>query len=148
MPRTLHDAAKVTLGKNLKEIRKRHRWTQGTVATHVGVSRERVTLWETGKESPGVDGLMALAVAYGCSVDQFLSGVNEAYDSIIEARLPADAAAHYKQKFEAFIRRQTAAMQLIATEVNSEPTRPTNADQAERGRGKSSPSRARRKPGK
>jgi transcriptional regulator with XRE-family HTH domain len=148
MPRSLDDIAKETLGKNLREMRDKRAWTQAEAARRAGVRRDRLARWEIGRETPGTEGLLRLAIAYACPIDQLLSGVDERYDELIEARLPQDAHQHYRVKAEAFIRRTTAAMQLALDAPTLGPMRATNAETPERARGKSGGARAHRKRGK
>lgn len=145
MPRTLDDLSKETLGKNLTECRDRHTWTQQEAARRAGVRGDRLNRWEKGRETPGTEGLIRLAVAYGCNVDQFLSGVDEQYDTIIEGRIPVDASQHYRAKQKAFIRRTTAAMQSALDGPVLAPKREENDEGKGPTRGKSSATRARRK---
>lgn len=147
MPRTLDAVARKTLGSNLKEIRERKQWSQLVAAKRAGIRRDRLGIWERGGETPGGEGLLLLAVAYGCSIDQFFSGVDEHYNGIIEERLPLDAALHYRLKTEAFIRRQTAAMHLIADVSTPVPKPEETAGKTVTARGKSSKARARRPQG-
>ena len=148
MPRSLDDVSKETLGKNLKEVRDKHGWTQLAAAKRAGVRGDRLNRWERGRETPGTEGLLRLAIAYGCHVDQFLSGVDEQYDDIIEARLPVDAQQHYRRTNEVFIRRTTAAMQLALDAPMLAPMPRVTAETPDRSRGKSGSTRARRKRGK
>jgi transcriptional regulator with XRE-family HTH domain len=119
MPRTLSDDAKTIVGSNLREARGRTHLSQTQAADKAGIRRDRLNRWETGRELPGVEGLLILAVAYGCPIDAFLGAVDEEYDAIIERRIPVDVQQHYQAKIDTFIRRTTAAMQLAL-----EPTAP------------------------
>lgn len=123
MPRSLDRVSKNTLGKNLAEARTKLQLTQEDAAQRSNIRRDRISRWESGRETPGAEGLLLLAIAYECSIDQFFSGVDERYDEIIERRIPADAARHFREKTEAFIRRTTAAMQLALGEAVHVPTR-------------------------
>ena len=145
MPRSLDTVSKVTLGKNLAEARGKHGWTQLEAARRAGVRGDRLNRWERGRETPGTEGLLLLAIAYGCPVSQLLSGVDERYDEIIEGHLPVDARRHYEAKINAFIRRTTAAMQLAIDVAAPVPTPKVSAGAVEKARGKSSRSLSRRK---
>lgn len=144
MPRTLDEIARERLGRNFREARERHKWTQIDAAAKIGVPRVRLNKWEKGRETPGAEGLLLLAIAYACSVDQLLSGLDERYDEIIERGFPVDQRQHYRAKIDVLIRRTTAAMQLALDERGLAPMPAAIADTPERARGKSGPARARR----
>lgn len=127
MPRTLGAEAKSIVGKNLKAARQRRGLSQTDAATRARVRRDRLNRWEKGRELIGVEGLLALAVTYGCAIDDFLGGVDEGYDTIIESRFPPDVRQHYASITDAFIARTTAAMQLALTGPVPAPTPTTTA---------------------
>lgn len=61
----------------LKTLRKEHRLTQQELADKSGISRSNINTWELGKSLPLPDGLIALADAFGCSVDYLLGRESE-----------------------------------------------------------------------
>lgn len=139
MPRTLSADSKRSLGANLREARERRGWKQGEAALRADVPRVRLNKWENGRETPGTEGLIRLAVTYNCPVDDLLGGVDEAYDAIIESRIPIDVRRHYRAHINNYISRTTAAMQL-ALEPGAPSQRPRGrASAAPRARDKSSP---------
>lgn len=148
MPRTLDDTAKASLGANLRAARKKHGWTQDEAAKRAGVFRSRLNKWERGKETPGTEGLLTLAITYSCQVDEFLGGVIEGYDEIIESRLPLDAQRYIKSKVDTFIRRTAAAMQLALEPGAPAPTSVKRVVERPAAHGKSKAIRSRRGPGK
>ena len=62
-----------TLGEVLKAHRMRCQMTQEFVAEALGVSRQAVSKWETGRGLPSVDLLEPLAEALGLTVSELLS---------------------------------------------------------------------------
>ena len=54
----------MTLGEQLKELRTRTGFSQEMVAERVGVSRQAVTKWESGRTLPTAENLAALAQLY------------------------------------------------------------------------------------
>lgn len=127
MARTLSDDAKLTIGANLTEARKKVGWSQMEAAERAAVGRTRLNLWEKGHELPGLDGLMRLAVTYGCPIDDFLGAVDEAYDAIIERRVPPNWRQFYRAREAQIMRMQQAMMRLALNEPGSEPTREETA---------------------
>lgn len=63
------------LGQVLKEHRVRCRMTQEFVAESLGVSRQAVSKWESGKSDPSTTNLMALARLYGVPAEDLLREV-------------------------------------------------------------------------
>ena len=60
--------------EKLRELRKRRGLTQEELAEMLHVSRAAVAKWESGRGYPGIDSLKNLAVCFGVSVDDLLSG--------------------------------------------------------------------------
>lgn len=76
-----HDGSKesVMIQKSLGETLKTHRnscnMTQEFVAEKLGVSRQAVSKWESGKSDPSTANLIALAKLYGVSVEDLLKNI-------------------------------------------------------------------------
>lgn len=147
-PRTLEQSAVITLGENLKEMREYRKLTQAKAAALAGIARSLLAKWEAALQEPGIEGLLLMAVTYRCPVDQLLSGVDTPYDEIIEGRLPVDAVRFYRARVAAFTRGAQTAIDTMKDEVVPAPTKEENAGGPETARGKSAPTRARRKRGK
>ncbi len=58
----------------LRDLRRARGWTQETLADMLGVSRQSVSKWEAGIDSPDTDKLMAMSDLYGMSLDELLTG--------------------------------------------------------------------------
>lgn len=63
------------LGQILKEHRTRCRMTQEFVAESLGVSRQAVSKWESGKSDPSTTNLVALAKLFGIPAEELLREV-------------------------------------------------------------------------
>jgi len=57
------------ISMNLKELRERHKYTQEEVAEKIGVSRQAVAKWESGKTVPDINNCIALAELYEVELD-------------------------------------------------------------------------------
>jgi len=53
------------IGKKIKQARKLALLSQAELALKIGVSLQTISRWETGKRSPAVDDLQAIAEALG-----------------------------------------------------------------------------------
>ena len=60
--------------EKLQELRKKKGLTQEELAQKLYVSRTAISKWESGRGTPNLDSLKALAVYFGVSVDALLSG--------------------------------------------------------------------------
>lgn len=67
-------AVRRSLGEALRAERERCRMTQEFVAQHVGVSRQAVSKWESGRGLPDISLVEPLAAALGVSVAELLTG--------------------------------------------------------------------------
>ena len=76
------------LHQKLKQLRKQKGLTQEQVAETLYVSRTAVSKWESGRGTPSIDSLKAVAAFFGVTVDELLSG----------EELVALATADQKQK--------------------------------------------------
>lgn len=61
------------LGENLKSLRKQKQLSQSDLAKHLNISRQAVSSWETGRNTPDIATLSQLAKLYGLPVDQLIS---------------------------------------------------------------------------
>ena len=64
-----------TLGERLKTVRMRYNMTQEFVAEQLGVSRQAVSKWESGKAEPSTANLLALAKLYDISVEDLIKNI-------------------------------------------------------------------------
>lgn len=61
-------------GKKLSDLRKQNGISQEKLAEMVGVSRQAVTKWESGKSNPDTENLIRLAEIFGISLDELCLG--------------------------------------------------------------------------
>ncbi len=61
------------LPQYLKELRKSHGYQQEFVASHLNITRQTYSHYETGRITPPVNSLYNLAALYGIPVENFLS---------------------------------------------------------------------------
>jgi transcriptional regulator with XRE-family HTH domain len=146
--RDLPDLGKKILGANLAAARERAGFkTALAAARKTGIARPRLSLWENGHAAPMADGLLRLAIAYGCPLDDFFGGVDERYDEIIERRVDVNAQQLYRAKTERLKALTVAAIDLTNEAVETRaPKTATPRGTSRTGRGKSKSTRARRKP--
>ena len=68
------EAVRKTLGETLRDKRSERGMTQELVAESLGVSRQAVSKWESGKTDPSTANLLALADLLGVPVEDLLRG--------------------------------------------------------------------------
>jgi len=86
------EAAKMEIGKRIKEARKRSLLSQAELALKIGVSLQTISRWETGKRSPAVDDLQAIAEALGTQASCLLSDANPLQPSVQTSPIPPQSA--------------------------------------------------------
>lgn len=72
------ETVRKTLGETLREKRVDRGLTQELVAESLGVSRQAVSKWESGKTDPSTANLLALADLYGMPIEELLRGCTSA----------------------------------------------------------------------
>lgn len=63
----------VEQGKILREFRKKNKMTQETVATYLNISRQNYSHYETGRNQPPIDSLLALAKLWNTNIQNLIS---------------------------------------------------------------------------
>lgn len=79
------------MGTRLTELRKRAGLSQQNLADNMNVSRQSISLWESGNGMPSIDNLLFLSDYYSVSVDYLLGRSDE--PSQIQAPSPAEEEA-------------------------------------------------------
>lgn len=79
------------LGDNIKKYRKANNLSQEELAEKINVTRQSISLWETGKTQPSIDILVNLASVLGVTTDELLTSSNETPVTTIEDNPPATA---------------------------------------------------------
>jgi len=77
--------ASMNIGNHLKAIREEHHCTQEEIASKLGVSRQSISSWETGKTLPDILSLMRLSDIYHVSIDETVKGTDAAEQSFNRA---------------------------------------------------------------
>lgn len=75
------------LGDNIKQYRKKYQLSQDELAEKLGVTRQSISLWETGQTQPSLENIVALAKLFQISTDTLLIGGE---DEPTGVREPAD----------------------------------------------------------
>ena len=70
-------------GDRLKEEREKRNWSQNDLAERLHVSRQTVSKWETGKNYPNIEILIALSDLFGITVDELLRSDKELKEKVI-----------------------------------------------------------------
>ena len=83
------------LSDNIKNYRKKNNMSQDELAEKLGVSRQSISLWETGQTQPTIDNIIALAKVFNISSDMLL-GDSENID-ISQKKAPAGKAPNKKR---------------------------------------------------
>lgn len=84
------------LSDNIKNYRKKNNMSQDELAEKLGVSRQSISLWETGQTQPTIDNIIALSKVFNISSDMLL-GSSENID-ISQKKSPAGKAPNKKKK--------------------------------------------------
>lgn len=136
------------IARNLRAIRTDLKQQQGDVAVKAGVPRGQLNRWENGRQKPEVDALLKLAIAYECSVEDFLAGVNEAYDLLVERGIGVNVRRHYQARHAEVKQLAMQAIAAITDAVGTSPTPAAPGASPAIARGIRTPARARRQPKK
>lgn len=70
------------LSENIKKHRNKNNMSQEELAQRLNVSRQSVSLWETGQSQPTIDNIIALAKIFGISSDELLGNFVATKESI------------------------------------------------------------------
>ncbi len=68
------EVVEMTMEERIRQSRMALGYSQEYVAEQLGLSRQAVSKWESGKSSPDTKNLIALAELFGCSVQWLLTG--------------------------------------------------------------------------
>ena len=63
------DELSLTLGNNIRRLRKQRKLKQTELATLIYSSNAGISAWETGRNQPNAFSLMKLAEVFECSID-------------------------------------------------------------------------------
>ena len=72
------------LGDNIKKYRKANNLSQEELAVKINVTRQSISLWETGRTQPNIDILVNLASVLGITTDELLKSSEDISVTLIE----------------------------------------------------------------
>lgn len=101
------------LSDNIRYYRKRKEMSQDELAEQLGVSRQSISLWETGQTQPTIDNIIALTRLFGITSDELLSDIPAA-PSADAAEPTADTADAAVSPGEQTGRKRHKALPLVA----------------------------------
>ena len=70
--------------ERLKREREQKNWSQAELAEKIYVSRQSVSKWETGKNYPSIEVIIALSDLFGITIDELLRGDAELKEKVIQ----------------------------------------------------------------
>ncbi len=82
------------LRDNISERRRASNLTQEDVASRLGVSRQTIGKWESGKATPELDKLVALCDLLGCSLDELVGRAESEHEAESDVSIPNEEAAN------------------------------------------------------
>ena len=92
-----------TLEQYLKELRKTYSYSQEFIASHLNITRQTYSHYETGRITPPVNALYNLAKLYGVSVESFLDLVVTYEINMDFAKPPKSSLYSETENMDAFI---------------------------------------------
>ena len=94
------------LGDNIKKYRKANNLSQEELAEKINVTRQSISLWETGKTQPSIDILVNLASVLGVTTDELLTSSDDTPVALIEEVPTTEAAEGNKPQNGTYPRRK------------------------------------------
>ena len=92
-----------TLEQYLKELRKTYSYSQEFIASHLNITRQTYSHYETGRITPPVNALYNLAKLYGIPVENFLELVVTYEINMDFAKTPKNSPSDETEDMDAFI---------------------------------------------
>ena len=77
--------------EKLTSLRIENGFSQQELAERLNVTRQAISMWESGATIPSIESLILLSKLYGVSVDEFLGLTSEKKDEEAKAEAPANA---------------------------------------------------------
>ena len=102
------------LSDNIRKYRKLNRMSQDELAEKLEVTRQSISLWETGQTQPSLDNIVALTKLFNISTDDLLSN-NETEDVIVDANLTNGKTTKKKVPFWLIIISVVLILSLVAS---------------------------------
>ncbi|NLZ57792.1 MAG: helix-turn-helix domain-containing protein, partial [Corynebacterium sp.] len=102
------------LHQRIKECRQRAGLTQSQLAAQMGVSRQAVAKWESGRGAPDIEHIRNLAKFFDVSVDFLIAGGSAPSGIVFAREIDLDALTPHKQPGKPLpSRRNTAILQVF-----------------------------------
>lgn len=112
------------LADTIKKYRKENNLSQDELAEKLGVSRQSISLWETGQTQPTIDNIVALSKIFNISADALLdNGADPAPAPVSQAPAPAK-----KPVWPIFLAVGLAVAAIVAVVLVILLTRPSGGD--------------------
>ncbi len=73
----------MNIDKKIQAIRQRKNLTQEQLAKDLGISRQAVSKWESGRAMPDIENLMYISNLYDVSLDELVKGDDKVEDKIV-----------------------------------------------------------------
>ncbi len=83
----------MSIGKNISQLRKRHKLTQSELASKLGVTEQSVSKWENDVCAPDVSLFPQLAKLFNVSIDRLFGFHLDSYEKEVQKILDADRTA-------------------------------------------------------
>ncbi len=119
------------LSDNIRILRKQNKLSQDELAEKLGVSRQSVSLWETGQTQPTIDNIIALSKIFGVSSDVILG--NDAVSEPAPEKIPEEKEEKKKNKRWIVLLSVIALLVILAVVIvlaarNGKPARTASGD--------------------
>lgn len=88
------------LGDNIRKYRKSKQMSQDELAERLNVTRQSISLWETGQTQPSLDNIIALAKLFDVSTDSLLT---DGKSEPVESDVPGSVPSKHKNKKAIFV---------------------------------------------
>lgn len=88
------------IGLNLKKVREINGFTQGAVAKKLGVSRQAVCMWESGKREISVSMLIEIADFFNMGIDEIIRPGKVKTNNNVRPIIKHEETVDYKTHFE------------------------------------------------
>ena len=77
-----------SVGDSIQRQRVAHGMSQAALAQSLGISRQSVAKWETGKSRPELEKMIRLCSLFGCTMDELVYGANRHVEAPAEREVP------------------------------------------------------------
>jgi len=107
------------IGENIKNIRKSKRISQKDLAEMLGVSRQAICMWETGKRDLRVSTLNKIAKVFNMTTDEIISGGTVGYPKGNMAADTVSVAVNVTEREVGMALRKTATSKSVEFSISA-----------------------------